>query len=206
VYISSGSLFTSKKRIPQLTFERSSIALSFSPIIYNAAASASTDERTQGLPKLTGLAAIKKGSARRILQDRTFPISNTNHEQSKTVIDFTYLSAGESACSAVGSRSNVFRGIWEILLNIFKKPAFSSFFTVHFLGSQLLSRYAYSGIIDHLCVHTLYQCTCSAVPVLSIRRACKGYHETVRSRAVRAHNRTVQKIQYRNDPAALSGD
>jgi hypothetical protein len=122
------------------------------------------------LPKLTGFAAIKKGSARRIRQKRTFPVSNTTHEQSRTVIDLTYLSAGESACSAVGSRSNVFRGIWEILLNIFKNPAFSSFFTVHFLGSQLLSRYAYSGIIDHLCVHTLYQCTYSAVPVFSIQR------------------------------------
>ena len=56
----------------------------------------------QGLPKLTGFAAIKKGRARRIRQERTFPVSNTTQEQSRTVIDFTYLSAGESACSAVG--------------------------------------------------------------------------------------------------------
>jgi hypothetical protein len=98
------------------------------------------EDSMQGLPKLTGLAATKKGSARRIRQELTFPVSNTVHEQSRTVIDRTFMSAGEKACSAVGSRSNVFRGICEILVKIFKKPPFSSFLTVHFRGSQLLSR------------------------------------------------------------------
>src|SRR5512136_1554506 len=139
-YRSRGSWFTSKNRIPQLTFDRMADARSLSPMMNNAAARASTDDSMQGLPKLTGFAATKKGSARRIRQELTFPVSNTLHEQSRTVMDRTFLSAGESACSAVGSRSNVFRGICEILVKIFKKPAFSSFLTVHFRGSQLLSR------------------------------------------------------------------
>src|SRR5512136_2259433 len=127
-------------RIPQLTFDRSAWARSFSPIIYSAAASASTDESLQGLPKLTGFAAIKKGSARRIRHELTAPVSSTSHEQSRTVMDLTYRSAGDSACSAVGSSSRVFRGIRVILVKIVKNPAFSSFLTVHFRGSQLLSR------------------------------------------------------------------
>ena len=90
----------------------------------------------QGFPKLTGFAAIRKGSARRILHELTAPVSSTSHEQSRAVMDFTYLSAGESACSAVGSSSRVFLGICEIFLTILKKPARSSFFTVHLRGSQ----------------------------------------------------------------------
>src|SRR5512145_1230336 len=123
-------------------------------MIYRAAATASTDERVQGFPKFTGLAATRNGSARRILQEVIAPVSRTTQEQSRTVRDLTNRSAGESACSAVGSRMRVLRGIWAIFVKIFKNPAFSSFLTVHFRGSQLLSRYAYRGIIDYLCVHT----------------------------------------------------
>ena len=36
---------------------------------------------SQGFPKLTGFAAIRKGSARRILHELTAPVSSTSHEQ-----------------------------------------------------------------------------------------------------------------------------
>src|SRR5512145_383458 len=97
--------------MPQLTFERSAKARSFSPRIYRVAASASTEESLQGLPKLTGFAAIRKGRARRIRHELTAPVSRTSQEQSRTVMDLTYRSAGDTACSAVGSRRSVLRGI-----------------------------------------------------------------------------------------------
>src|SRR5208283_5517045 len=139
-YSSSGSLLTSRNLIPQLTQPRISAARSCSPRIKSEAAIASMEVSLQGLPKLTGFAAIRKGKARRILHEQTAPVSSTSQEPSRAVMDFTNLSAGESACSAVGSSRRVFLGIWEIFLTIRIKPARSSFFTVHLWGSQLLSR------------------------------------------------------------------
>jgi hypothetical protein len=38
---------------------------------------------------------MRKGSARRILHELTAPVSSTSHEQSRAVIDFTFLSRGK---------------------------------------------------------------------------------------------------------------
>src|SRR5512136_474152 len=111
-----------------------------SPRMKRAAAKASREESLKGFPKFTGFAARRKGRARLRRKLRMAEVSRTAQEQSRTEMDRAGMSAGESACSAVGSRRMVLRGRSRIRGTIRTIPDRASFFTEHFLGSQVLSR------------------------------------------------------------------